>query len=50
MHHVSLLALDQTGVRRVRVAWVRGGARGRGWREVGHTTKQPREVIVKLAP
>jgi dipeptidyl aminopeptidase/acylaminoacyl peptidase len=73
---LSLLVLDQTGVRRVRVAWVRGGARPR-WRDVtapeafvagipprrgtyrlliratdvlGHTTKQPREVIVKLAP
>jgi hypothetical protein len=73
---LSLLVFDQTGVRRVRVAWVRGGARPR-WRDVtapeafvagipprrgtyrlliratdvlGHTTKQPREVIVKLAP
>lgn len=73
---VSLIAVDQTGVRRVRVAWVRDGARPR-WRDVsapeafvagiprdrgtyrlliratdvlGNTTKQPREVIVKLAP
>jgi dipeptidyl aminopeptidase/acylaminoacyl peptidase len=73
---VALLVLDQTGVRSVKVAWVRGRERPR-WRDVtegeefydsmpdphrtyrlliratdvrGNTTKQPREVIVKLAP